>query len=79
MGDIANYLSLLKAAQELGVSKSRMEQFVRDGRIAVEWFEGRRVVTKEAVAALKLIPRSPGKPPGKKPKSEKPTGKKGKK
>jgi excisionase family DNA binding protein len=62
MGDIANYFSLLEAARELGLSKSRVEQFVRAGRLKAEWLAGRRVVLKADVRLLKSAARKPGRP-----------------
>jgi hypothetical protein len=79
MGDINEYMSLLEASRELGVSKSRMEQYVRDGRLSVEWVANQRVVLRSAVAELKKIPRPSGRPksePEPKPATKKGKGKK---
>lgn len=63
MGDLSEYRTVAEAAADLGLSKSRVEQFVRDGRLAVAVVVGgMRLVRKKDVAALKRVPRPPGKP-----------------
>jgi len=88
MGELSDYFSLLDAARELGLSKSRLEQFVKEGRITCEWFSGRRVVAKSLIAEFKKTMRRPGRPPKTEQEPEenkaaegpkKPTVKKGKK
>ena len=70
MGDLTDYLSLIDAARELGVSRARVDQYVRDGRLAVEWIAGRRVVLRSTITELKKIPRPPGRPPKPTPGAE---------
>lgn len=76
MGDISEYFSVLEAARELGVSKSRVEQYIGDGRLKVEWLAGRRVVLKSEVAKLRDAPKRPAGRPRKRPAAKKPKRKK---
>lgn len=66
---LAAYMTVAEAAYALGVSKPRVEQFIRGTktmapRLVVE-FEagGLRWVSRAAVARLKKTPRTPGRPP----------------
>lgn len=57
-------MTLAEAADELELSKSRVEQYVRDGRLAVAARAGGvRFVLRSDVAELKRTPRRPrGRP-----------------
>lgn len=58
--DLKDCMTMLEAAQELGVSKSRVEQFVslEDGRLSVVHVVGNiRLVSRDAVKKLKDAPR----------------------
>lgn len=59
MGELSDYLSVREAAAELGLSKSRVEQLVRGGRLPSATLAGRRYVLKADVARLKAEPRPP--------------------
>ena len=64
MEPFRDYLTLAEAARELGLSKSRVEQFVRTGRLAVAASVGKvRLVRRTDVATLKATPRPSGRPP----------------
>ena len=79
MGDIADYLTVAQAADALGLSKSRVEQFIRDGRLAVATTMGSvRLLLRTDVAALKPSVRGkPGRPPKSPPPApKKPRGRK---
>lgn len=64
VGDFRKYMTLSEAASELAVSKSRVEQYVRDGRFALAARAGGvRFVLRVDVARLKQTPRRPrGRP-----------------
>lgn len=64
MGEFRDYMTLAEAAEELALSKSRVEQYVRDGRLAVAARAGGvRFVLRADVAKLKRTPRRPrGRP-----------------
>ena len=64
VGDFRDYMTLSEAAAELAVSKSRVEQYVRDGRLAVAVRAGGvRFVLRSDVVRLKRTPRRPpGRP-----------------
>lgn len=62
MGDLADYMTLLEAAGELGLSKSRVEQYVRDGRLTATTFAGRKLVLRRQVAEVKKQPKLRGRP-----------------
>lgn len=62
-GAMEDYCSVREAADELGLTKSRIEQLLVDGRLRVEIVAGGvRWVSREAVAALKKVPRPTGRP-----------------
>ena len=63
MGELADqYCTLRQAADALGVSKTRVEQFVRKGRLpVVDTVGGVRLVSRAAVAAMNKRP-GPGRP-----------------
>ncbi len=64
-GDVFHeYMTLSEAARELAVSKSRVEQYLRDGRLTVAAQVGVvRLVLRSDVARLKRVPRRPrGRP-----------------
>lgn len=64
MGDIAEYLTLLQAAKEMGVSKTRMEQHVATGKLPVAAvMGGMRLVLKSDVLKLKADRKPRGRPP----------------
>jgi hypothetical protein len=64
VGDFRDYMTLSETAAELAVSKSRVEQYVRDGRLAVAVRAGGvRFVLRSDVVRLKRTPRRPpGRP-----------------
>jgi excisionase family DNA binding protein len=64
VSDFRDYMTLSEAAAELAVSKSRVEQYVRDGRLAVAARAGGvRFVLRSDVVRLKRTPRRPpGRP-----------------
>lgn len=63
MGEFEDNMTLRDAAEELAVSKSRVEQFVRDGRLPIAAAAGGiRWVSRKKVAELKRIPRKGGRP-----------------
>lgn len=67
MGDLANeYVTTKQAADALGVSKARVDQFCRDGRLKSEMVGTVRLIRKTDLAAFKKVARAPGKPKGKK-------------
>ena len=63
MGDIKSYVTVKGAAKSLGLSKSRIEQYVRDGRLRVAYVldDGTRLLLRSEVAKLKVRP-GPGAP-----------------
>lgn len=64
MGDVNEYMTALEAARELGLSKSRIDQFIRDGRLKVAVLVGTvRLLSRADVAAVKAIPRVEGRKP----------------
>ena len=81
MGDIAEYFTVAQAAAELGLSKSRVEQFIRAGKLRVAGLMGSvRIVLRSDVASLKSgvrgkagrPPKSPPPAPPQPPKGQKP-------
>jgi excisionase family DNA binding protein len=71
------YLTTREAAEVLGVSKARVDQYCRKGRIPFAMAGQSRMILKADVAAFKRKPKGkPGRPakgpvPGKKPKGAK--------
>lgn len=62
MADINQYMTSREAAAELDVSKSRIDQFVRDGRLTSVMMGIARLIPRAEVAALKKLPRAAGRP-----------------
>ncbi len=55
-------LSVQEAAQELGVGKSRIRQFIYEGRLGAERIGEFWAIHEDEVARFKRIPRKGGKP-----------------
>ncbi len=66
MGNINDYMTSREAATELGLSKSRVDQYVRDGRLTAVMMGNARLIPRAEVAALKKLPRAAGRPKGEK-------------
>ncbi len=62
MGNINDYMTSREAATELGLSKSRVDQYVRDGRLTAVMVGNARLIPRAEVAALKKLPRAAGRP-----------------
>jgi len=59
---LRGYLTTAEAAAELGLSKSRIEQFIRDGRLAVAFVAGGLRWLRRADLAPLRAPRPAGRP-----------------
>jgi excisionase family DNA binding protein len=58
---IANFLTTADAAEELGISESRVRQFVMDGRLAPTRRIGNMLLfDRKTVREFAKIPRQPG-------------------
>lgn len=72
MGEFADHVSVKDAAAELGVTKARVDQYIRDGRLAVALvYAGVRLLRRKDVEAFRAAP--------KKKRGPQPKPKKGKK
>lgn len=70
MGDITEYMTVQQAADELGVSKPRIWQIIKEGkRLKVETTIGKLRLLKrsDVMAAKAFIRRKAGRPPNTKP------------
>ena len=72
MGDFTDNITARDAAAELGVSKSRVEQFIREGKLHVAATAGGlRWLSRKAVAEFKATRTTkPGPKPGAKRKKK---------
>jgi excisionase family DNA binding protein len=72
MGDISEYVTVAQAADLLGLSKSRVEQYIRSGSLAVASIVGNvRLLRRADVELMQSKVRGKaGRPP--KPAAEKP-------
>jgi excisionase family DNA binding protein len=62
--DVSECMTVAEAAKELRLSKSRVEQFIADGRLKVAGVLGNvRLVLKSDVTELKKVARPEGRPP----------------
>lgn len=69
MGEVSDHwCTIAEAADLLGLSKGRVDQFVAEGRLACDVIGNVRIVKRVDVAELAKIPRPPGRP-------DRPTGK----
>lgn len=57
----ADWITVNEAAEIRGVTKSRVHQWISDGRLTREWRYGRAVVSRSEVLALEHLPK--GRPP----------------
>ncbi|MBN9522385.1 hypothetical protein J0H58_28345 [bacterium] len=66
MGDFTDNITVRDAAAELGVTKARVDQYIRDGKLTVAATAGGlRWLNRKAVAAFKAVRTSkPGPKPG---------------
>lgn len=62
MGDISEYVTSREAADLLGLSKARVDQFVRKGRLSGVMVGNTRLIPRAEVEAMKKTPRPPGRP-----------------
>jgi predicted RNase H-like HicB family nuclease len=56
------YLTLLQAADDLGVTPSRVSQLLASGKLKAKYFDGNRMVSIESVNEYKNTPRKAGRP-----------------
>lgn len=66
MKKITEYLTTVEVARELGVSKARIDQFARVGKLKSVTVGNARLFLKTDVCAFAKIPRNPGRKPKKK-------------
>lgn len=62
--EMTKCLTIAQAADELGVSRSRVSQLLSAGRLESREFDGRRMVTIDSVNARKASPPAPHRPRG---------------
>ena len=62
MGEITEYVTVKDAAELLGLSKPRVDQLIKAGRIRCEAIGGIRLVLRGEVAAFKRKKRPTGRP-----------------
>lgn len=63
MPDIDRFVTVAEAAGMLGLTKTRIDQFIRDDRLAVaRRVGGLRLLSRAAVAAFAKLDRPPGHP-----------------
>jgi excisionase family DNA binding protein len=62
MGDINEYMTTREAAEALGLSKARIDQFVRTGRLTAVTVGNARLILRAEVEAMQKEPRPPGRP-----------------
>jgi excisionase family DNA binding protein len=73
MGGAGDYLTTAEAAAELGVTRARVDQFCREGRLAFAWFGNARQIPRAEVERFKKLDRPAHRPTGKTRRKNKPT------
>ncbi|HEX4610207.1 MAG TPA: helix-turn-helix domain-containing protein [Urbifossiella sp.] len=64
MADMKDLMTVKEAAEALGVTKARVDQFISDGSLSVAAKAGAvRLLSRKAVAAFAAVPRKPGPKP----------------
>jgi excisionase family DNA binding protein len=64
MAELREYVTTVEAAELLGVSRARVDQFCRDGRLPAEMVGMMRLIRRGDVMAFKKQPRPEGYPKG---------------
>ena len=63
---LTDYLTTLETAARLGLSRARIDQFARAGRLPCVWIGRARLFPRDAVTAFGRVIRRPGMPGRKK-------------
>ena len=50
------YYSVEEAGQKLGVSRQRVDQYIKEKQIAYEWIGGVRIISEDAIKNVKRKP-----------------------
>lgn len=50
------YYTVEQAGDKLGVSRQRVDQYIKEKRIAYEWIGGTRIISEEAIKNVKRKP-----------------------
>jgi excisionase family DNA binding protein len=62
MSELSEYVTTREAADILKVSKARVDQFCRSGRLKFTTVGNARLILRADVVAFKAAPRAPGAP-----------------
>lgn len=52
------FYSVKEAGEKLGVSRQRVDQYIREKQIAYEWIGGTRIISEQAIKNVKRKPNN---------------------